>query len=398
MDPNQYYESLMQQGYNSNDAIHFTKQYYPEFSGPAQGMSMMTPPPPGSMEMGGLAAGGFGVPTAGMAATTGITAAATTGGGMSMGTIAVVSVLVLGGIGTGGYFLYDYLTEPDFYGEVYWTEGGIAYIFEDDEMTIGFAQIDGSCEAYQNEDEEVEKKNGICAVKSYYDDYSVEEKGDYYKVCLEWDGEGEECINLYPLEQGLILKQFTMCYVYVSDIDAPPNSLYDTEGFENEMTMWRDEWKDVAEEIKNDDDAPKSCDYDYFGNSESSELYDYQFSERDAVGQMSEASGDDLVHIVMTGGDDLSWAVLKVSIVVDDGRSYSCDEAGSADSTSDCTYATDDDNYWSVSEEITISEGSSVDLCDGSNGGCYVDIAITKIGVGNEDDRILGVVNAYAEA
>ena len=112
---------------------------------------------------------------------------------------------------------------------------------------------------------------------------------------------------------------------------------------------------------------------------------------------MSDESGDNLVHIAMTQGDDLSWAVLKVSIVVDNGYSYTCDEAGSSDSTSDCTYETDDDNYWSVSEEITISEGAH-DLCDGSTGGCSVDVTITKIGVGNEDDRVIAVVYTYAEA
>ena len=76
---------------------------------------------------------------------------------------------------------------------------------------------------------------------------------------------------------------------------------------------------------------------------------------------MSEAGGDGLVHVAMTQGDDL------VTIVVDGGASMTCDEAGSADATSDCTFAKDDDNYWSTSEEITISEGSATNLCDGSN-------------------------------
>ena len=62
--------------------------------------------------------------------------AAAAGGGMSMKTIVIVSVLVLGGGGTAGYFIYDYLTEPDFYGEVYWSEWGIGYSFEEDEMMV----------------------------------------------------------------------------------------------------------------------------------------------------------------------------------------------------------------------------------------------------------------------
>ena len=124
----------------------------------------------------------------------------------------------------------------------------------------------------------------------------------------------------------------------------------------------------------------------------------WAFSDRDAAGSMSEAGGDGLVHVAMTQGDDLSWAVLKVSIVVDGGASMTCDEAGSADATSDCTFAKDDDNYWQTSEEITISEGSDTDLCDGTDGGCSVVVTLTKIGVGNEDDKVIRSVNAYADA
>ena len=125
----------------------------------------------------------------------------------------------------------------------------------------------------------------------------------------------------------------------------------------------------------------------------------HYFSDRDAAGSMSESGGDALVHIAMTQGYDVSWAVLKVSIVVDNGASMICDVADwGADATSDCTFAKDDDNYWSTSEEITISEGSATDLCDGANGGCDIDVTITQIGVGNQDDRVLATISAYADA
>ena len=124
----------------------------------------------------------------------------------------------------------------------------------------------------------------------------------------------------------------------------------------------------------------------------------HYFSDRDAAGSMSESGGDALVHIAMTQGYDVSWAVLKVSIVVDNGASMICTYSRNADATSDCTFAKDDDNYWSTSEEITISEGSATDLCDGGNGGCEIVVTITQHGVGNEDDRVLATINAYADA
>ena len=123
----------------------------------------------------------------------------------------------------------------------------------------------------------------------------------------------------------------------------------------------------------------------------------YQFSDRDAAGAMSSDGGDDLVHVAMTQGDDLSWALLKVTIVVDGEAPMTCVEVGSADATSDCTWTKDNDNYWSVSEEITISEGSATDLCDGTDGGCDVDVTLTKVGVGNEDDKVIRTITAYAD-
>ena len=53
--------------------------------------------------------------------------------------------------------------------------------------------------------------------------------------------------------------------------------------------------------------------------------------------------------------------------------------------------------YWSVSEEITLAEGA-YDLCNGSNGGCNVDVPLTKIGAGSEDDMVIREVSAYADA
>ena len=131
------------------------------------------------------------------------------------------------------------------------------------------------------------------------------------------------------------------------------------------------------------------------GDSTGSGLDTYQFTDRDASDEMSEATGEDLVHIKMTQGSGLSWALLSVSVVVDDGASYTCQEAGTADA--DCTYTTDDDKSWEVSEEITISEGD-VDLCNGADGGCDVLVTLTKIGVGGEDSKVLQEVSAYADA
>ena len=120
----------------------------------------------------------------------------------------------------------------------------------------------------------------------------------------------------------------------------------------------------------------------------------FTFNDRDAAGTMGETMDDALVHVQMTQGDGLSWAVLKVSIVVDGGASYTC----STDATNECTIGepAEGDNTWDTSEEITISE-SGTDLCNGENGGCDVVVTLTKIGVGDEDDKVIATVTAYAD-
>jgi len=109
---------------------------------------------------------------------------------------------------------------------------------------------------------------------------------------------------------------------------------------------------------------------------------------------MSSDAGDALVHVQMTSGDGLSWAVLKVSIVVDGGASYTCEEG---DATAPCTYSKDDDKSWDTSEEITISEGAT-DMCGADDSGCEVVVTLTKLGVGEEDDKVIATVTAFADA
>ena len=393
MDPNQYFESLKQQGYSDVDAVHFTQQYYPNFEGPSQGISMLAPAPPGSLELGAMTSGGLGTPTGGLVAGT-VTAggAAAAGGGMSMGTIVVVSVLVLGGVGTGGYFLYDYLTEPDFFGEVYWSDDGFGYMFEEDSISIVMTQYDGACDMYddfEGEEFTLTENDGLCFLEMEFET-TVTDEGNYYDVCIDDDGD-EECIKIYPYEKGMIMRDDSnFCEIFVSDID-PPDYNMSMQNAEN----WEDEFQDKSDSIK--DDGPMGCQYSLdYDESSGGSLDTFQFSSRDAAGQMSNASGDDLVHIVMTQGSDLIWAELEIYIAIEDGASMACVEVDSADENSDCTYTRDDDDYWSTGEEITISEGA-YDLCDGSNGGCSVDINIIRTG-NQEPSTMLATLFAYAEA
>lgn len=354
---------------------------------------MMAPASPGSMEMGGMAAGGFGAPS-GMAAG-GMAAGGAAGGGMSMATIAIASVLVLGGAGVGGYFLYDYLTEPDFYGEMYWTETGMGYIFEEDGVSIVWTntnQGDWDCEDYGYGDPDsgdISERDGICYLSWSVDEYESTDKGDYYRICLTEDG-SETCIDLYPREHGAFMDNGNECQVLVSDI-SPPN--WDDEDLEEYRDTWQDEFDDVRDEIE--EDTPSSCKSEDLDDDDDGDLTHYMFDDRDAAGELTGGGGEALVHVQMIQGDDISWMMIKVVIVVDDGSPIECYN----EEEQDCEWTRngDGDNYWNAGEEITILEGLN-DLCDGSNGGCNIDITISRHALGDQDETVLAYVMAYADA
>ena len=263
MDANQYYQTLLQQGHSQADAAHFTSQYYPGFQPPMQGAGMMAPPP-GGMEFGGMASPGMGAPAGfgtGAMGAGGMAAAGAAGGGAKIAIIAVVSVLALGGVGTAGYFIYDYLTEPDFYGEIYWTEFGMAYQFEEDEMIIIVpAEDSDACDemaGFFSEDSNTKYKNGLCYIDSLYDSYDSDDKGDYYKICIKEDSDDEsDCIRVYPLDGGAILKNDGECVAIISDISAPDSSSIDDE---SAMEDWRDDFRKIAKDLE--DEGPDNCDY-----------------------------------------------------------------------------------------------------------------------------------------
>ena len=119
----------------------------------------------------------------------------------------------------------------------------------------------------------------------------------------------------------------------------------------------------------------------------------YAFSHADAFGSIGSETNDALVYITLTQGSSLNWATLRVSIVVDGGASYTCD---ADDGDAACVFLTDGNTTWDVAEQITIKENGQ-DLCDGADGGCEVAVTLTKIGVGNEDDKLIATVTAYAD-
>jgi flagellin-like protein len=124
------------------------------------------------------------------------------------------------------------------------------------------------------------------------------------------------------------------------------------------------------------------------GDSTGGGLDTYTWDDRDAQG-----SGN-LVEVSMSSGDGLNWAVVKITISVDGGTPQACAQE---DTTASCSYTpyqgAGNSQQWETSEGITI-EGSCP---TGATAGCDVDVTITKMGVGSEDDKVIGQIAGYAD-
>jgi len=391
MEGMQYYQQLIQQGYSPMAAAQYTKQYFPEFQDPILNPSLFISPD------------------------------ANIGEKSSRKSIFLASILILGLVGIGGFFLYDDAAEPSFFGEIYWAESELAIIFEEDGFSIGEPLVNGSCDIFQDKAEEhgyeIKKSNGVC--KNYFDidEYSFEDKGDFYEICTS--RRPSDCSEMYIFERGMIMNNQGICTVHVSDINPPP-SLYEIAESSNEsvsqwaeeyrqgVDSWLEDWYEVAEEIMEDDNAP-SCFYDFQNDdydSPSGGLDIYIFRDRDVRTTMSSEPEEGLVYVQMiqSEGDGLSQDQLSVSIIVDGGASLTCQKLTfewdeEYDEYAECTWSVGNGGEdWDDYDEIIISEGPNTNLCDGSNDGCTVDITLTKIGIGGEDNRIIAEISAYADA
>ena len=272
-------------------------------------------------------------------------------------------------------------------------------MFEEDHFSIVMSPVNGECD-WDGDDsvfKEPKKVDGLC-IMEYSEDYELTDEGDYFKICLEGT-----CLKVYPKDRGIIMSDpNTGCMILVSDI-SNPSMIEEESEYETYTTLsqeWYDEFETISKEIE-DDGMPSSCDESNLAeNSTGGGLDNYQFDDRDAANDpaMSANGSDALVHIMMTQGSSLSWALVDVSIVVDGGASLQCTDEGWADEYSSCVYTTDEDKNWDVAGEITIYEGSDTDLCDGSNGYCVIDVTISKKAVGNDDGGVLVILSAIASA
>ena len=119
----------------------------------------------------------------------------------------------------------------------------------------------------------------------------------------------------------------------------------------------------------------------------------YEFSGEDGTAFVDGQNNNTLLHITMDQGSGLNFASLSVKIVVDGGAYWRCELYSGSDSDGGCVIFQDwDDNKWDVDEEITILENGD-DLCDGSGSGfCKVVVTIAEIDYSSGEGTVLQVL------
>ena len=424
MEPEQYRQSLIDQGYSDAEATNFTQTYYPEFQSGAEA------PAPAAPGFAAPMGGGFAAPVTGVAAGgSAAGTAAVAAGGSKVVTLSIVAVLLAGG-GTAGYFIWDAYFNEDLHDGVYWMSQGFGFTFEDDDLTMVMPQVDGNCDMYEEDSDypSAETIDGLCFLSIEFESVEWKDHDDGEELCLK-DHLGDdidsevECFILTVKDGGAIMYEIDEddeCQILVKDIENPPdrNSNDSYDDWMEEIEPWMEDFFDKAKEIGNDD-PPSACDDrgwspditgDYVNpyeqqNNEQNEVEMYVFGDADAAGNMSNGTGDALVEvtIIQCSGCNLNWALLKVTISVEGGTPIVCSDGLGSDDTAACTWTPFESSdgsyqYWEVAEGITISEGNDTDLCDGADGGCQINITITKVGVGSDSDKVLASVNAYADA
>ena len=120
--------------------------------------------------------------------------------------IAGVSVLLIVA-SLVAYLVYDDVTEPTFYDEVYWTDSGRAFVFESDQIQIAYPSNSDNCEEWSSESQTFTEVDGICIAQMLVTDYNIQFNGDdTYETCFVDQAEVESCYKIHVFSDGIVMR------------------------------------------------------------------------------------------------------------------------------------------------------------------------------------------------
>ena len=176
---------------------------------------------------------------------------------------AMLMLLILGGLGASGYFVYDYLTrevtEPEFYGEIHWDYSATSFdgeeeinglLFEQGKVTRFYQKFSDMCDT----DSQIDESGDFCIRDAPV--VNLRDRGDYYQAC---NTDPVICVHLYTHEKGMTFydPDWQNCADQVSGIDKP-ELVADGNDWLEPTDEWMEEFNQIKLEIKYD--RPYVCD------------------------------------------------------------------------------------------------------------------------------------------
>ena len=164
----------------------------------------------------------------------------------------------------------DDVEEPEFFGEVYWLENGVALIWVDEWLYYGLPKIDGGCDEWnvilddeidwdKFKAEEGSPIGDVCFDSARDEKHISTYTGDYFEICIVGDeGEENSCYDIYLIDGGIIryYDDTGECVPQSRDIREPtgeyettPSLLADDEEWHEEFADFVRDSEDAAEEI-----------------------------------------------------------------------------------------------------------------------------------------------------
>ena len=176
---------------------------------------------------------------------------------------AILMLLIIGGLGASGYFVYDYLTkevtEPEFYGEIHWDYSATSFdgeeeingiLFEQGKVTRFYQKFSDMCET----DSQIDESGDFCIRDAPV--VNLKNRGDYYQAC---NTDPVVCVHIYTHQEGMTFydPDWQNCADQVSGIEKP-RLVADGNNRLEPTDEWMEEFNQIKYQIKSD--RPYVCD------------------------------------------------------------------------------------------------------------------------------------------
>ena len=118
----------------------------------------------------------------------------------------------------------------------------------------------------------------------------------------------------------------------------------------------------------------------------------YSVSARNAPGELSTSTDNNIAVLSMDQGKDIDWAKVDIKLSIDGGAPFNCATPGSTSGACIIVESNTEGTFWSVGEEVTIVE-NGVDLCNTDV--CAIEVTVVDNRAGKTLDKSSATVEVH---